>query len=389
MTGAAETERVVADARAICAVPAPTFAEGPRAELVARLLSEAGAQSALDATGNVVAVLSATGAAGATGGIETTGSAATTRGAGPTGGADDGELVLAAHLDTVFAAGTEIELAQRDGRLAAPGIGDNSLGVAALIHLARHLRERPPRRPVVLAATVCEEGLGDLRGAKALVAERRCGAFVAVEGMMLDSIAIAAVGSVRMRITVRGPGGHPWGDRGNPSAIHALLAPLAAVVARLERAGLAVNVGELHGGTAINVIATGATAELDVRSENEHALADVTGIVRDELAGLHPALTLELTELGHRPGGRIDPRHPLLAAARRARRLSDLPDAHESASSTDANAAHGRAIPAITVGITTGANAHRLDEYIDLAPIPAGLRSLRALVDVVAGNRDR
>ncbi|MGH2889027.1 MAG: M20/M25/M40 family metallo-hydrolase, partial [Solirubrobacteraceae bacterium] len=349
--------------RAICAVPAPTFAEGPRAQLVAQLLSEAGAQPMLDGAGNVVARIGATD--------------------------DGGELVLAAHLDTVFAAKTELELVQRDGRLSAPGIGDNSLGVAALIHVARHLREHPPGRPVVLAATVCEEGLGDLRGAKALVAERPCAAFVAVEGMMLDSIAVAAVGSVRMRIAVRGPGGHPWGDRGTPSAIHALLAPLGAIISRLERGGLAVNVGELHGGTAINVIAAAATAELDVRSEDERALAAVPGIVRDEIARLPRALSLEITELGHRPGGRVDPKHPLLAAARRARQLADLPEARESSSSTDANAAHGRAVPAITIGITTGANAHRLDEYIDLAPIPTGLRSLVALVDLLAGDGDR
>ncbi|MGH2856571.1 MAG: M20/M25/M40 family metallo-hydrolase [Solirubrobacteraceae bacterium] len=358
MTDATETERVIADARAICAVPAPTFVEGPRAQLVAQMLGDAGAQPTLDGVGNVVAGI----------------------------GEGERELVLAAHLDTVFAAGTEIDLVQRDGRLAAPGIGDNSLGVAALVHLARHLREHPPARRVVLAATVCEEGLGDLRGAKALIAGRPCDAFVAVEGMMLDGIAVAGVGSVRLRITLRGPGGHPWGDRGSPSAVHALLAPLGTIVARLERAGMAVNVGELHGGTAINVIAAQAMAELDVRSEDEAALAGVGEAVRDELAGLDSALTLEVTSLGHRPGGRIDPEHPLLDAAREARRLAALPPARESASSTDANAAHGQAVPAITVGVSTGANAHRPDEYIDLAPIPAGLRSLRALIDLLAGH---
>ena len=73
-----------------------------------------------------------------------------------------------------------------------------------------------------------EEGLGDLRGAKALVAEHDLAAFVAVEGTMLDTITVGAVGSLRYRVTVRGPGGHSWGDRGAPSAIHALIRMLDA-----------------------------------------------------------------------------------------------------------------------------------------------------------------
>jgi tripeptide aminopeptidase len=303
-------------------------------------------------------------------------------GAGPA--AD--EIVLAAHLDTVFAGDTEIVFREQDGRLAAPGIGDNSLAVAALVHLARRLRALPLRRPVVLAATVGEEGLGDLRGAKALVQARPCQAFIAVEGMMLDSLTVAAVGSLRFRLTVRGPGGHPWSDRGNPSAIHGILGPLQAIADRAGRAGVVVNVGVIGGGTVINAIAGTASAELDLRSEDEGALRTAAEVVRDAFAGLGNGLELEIEGLGHRPGGRLDPAHELLSAARAARARAGLPEATESASSTDANAAHGRGIPAITVGVSTGANAHRLDEYIDLGPIPAGLASLEALVDELAGS---
>jgi tripeptide aminopeptidase len=205
---------------------------------------------------------------------------------------------------------------------------------------------------------------------------------------MLDSLTVAAAGSIRFRITVRGPGGHPWSDRDNPSAIHALLEPLAAVVAGLRTAGLVANVGVIGGGTVINAIAAEARAELDVRSEDERALRRAAERVHAAFASLGDGLEVEIAELGHRPGGRIDPDAPLLAAARRARERAGLEAAPELASSTDANAAHGRGIPAITVGVTTGGNAHRLDEYIDLEPLPAGLTALQALATELAGGAE-
>jgi tripeptide aminopeptidase len=356
-----DPDRVLADARRICAVPAPTFHEGARAELVSALLVEAGVTPARDGVGNVVAEL----------------------GDGPA----EEAVVFAAHLDTVFSADTEIAFTEEPGRLAAPGLGDNSLAVAALVELARRLVPRGPSRRIVLAATVGEEGLGDLRGAKALLDERPCAAFVAVEGQMLDSLTVAATGSVRFRIVVRGPGGHPWSDRDNPSAIDALLRPLASLVGDLRQAGLVANVGVIAGGTVINAIAAEARAELDVRSEDEAALRRAGELVRSAFTSLADGLSVQIAELGHRPGGRIDPHHPLLAAARRAREQAGLEAAPEQASSTDANAAHGRGIPAITVGVTTGGNAHRLDEYIDLGPLPAGLAALEALASELADGQ--
>jgi acetylornithine deacetylase/succinyl-diaminopimelate desuccinylase-like protein len=240
---------------------------------------------------------------------------------------------------------------------------------------------------VVLAATVGEEGLGDLRGAKALVDRGPCGAFVAVEGMMLDRLTVAAVGSVRFRVTVRGPGGHPWGDRGTASATHGILGPLAAIVERVTSPDVVVNIGVLRGGTAINVIAGEATAEIDVRCEDDTMLQRAAEQVQQAFAAAPAPLEVEISALGHRPGGQLDPDHELLAAARRARARAGLAPATEDASSTDANAAHGRGIPAITDGITTGDNAHRLDEYIDVAPVPAGLVALDALVDELIAPR--
>src|SRR5579875_119590 len=163
--GAVDAEHVVEQAQAFCAVPAPPFQEAARGAFVGELLAAEGLTVERDAVGNVLARL------------------------GPASGET---VVVAAHLDTVFAADTKIAFRREGERLCAPGIGDNSLGVAALLHLARRFRGEALRRPVMPAAAVGEEGLGDLRGAKALDAEQPCAMFVALEGQGRERLVVQA-----------------------------------------------------------------------------------------------------------------------------------------------------------------------------------------------------
>lgn len=353
--------QVLRDAKRICAVAAPTFAEGRRAALVQDLFAAAGATAYIDDVGNVVAGF---------------------------GGGEGPAAVLAAHLDTVFGADVTIEIRDQAGRIHAPGIGDNSLGVAALLHLARRLAARPPATRVVLAATVGEEGLGDLRGAKHLLATVPCRAFVAVEGGMLDSLETAGIGSTRYRVTYRGPGGHSWSDRGTPSAIHGLIEVAARFLATPAAHGVARNVGTVTGGTSINTIATTASLELDLRAQDARLLGEVAEAARAAFATAPAGLRAQIEIIGQRPSGALAPDHPLLAAARRARQRAGLAPAHEHASSTDANAAYGIGIPALTVGLTSAHNVHRTDEYIETAPVPRGLLVLDLLTEELAAGRD-
>jgi tripeptide aminopeptidase len=292
--------------------------------------------------------------------------------------------VLAAHLDTVFGLEQPIEIVRGGGRIAAPGIGDNSLAVAALLALARRLAQRPPERPMVLAATVGEEGLGDLRGAKHLVASTECRCFVAVEGISLDAIEVGGVGSERYRVTYTGPGGHPWSDRGTPSAVHGLIARAGELVTIDPGANGSLNVGRVHGGTSVNTIAAQATLELDLRSRDPAQLTALAARAADLLRRAPEGLEAIVERVGQRPAGTIAADHPLLQAARRARAAVGLEPAEEGFSSTDANAAYGRGIPAITVGVSTGGHAHRLDEYIDEAPAVGGVRALERLLEELA-----
>jgi acetylornithine deacetylase/succinyl-diaminopimelate desuccinylase-like protein len=352
---------VVADTLALCAIAAPTGAEAERARAMEALLRDAGARPHTDAAGNVLARFGAAG--------------------GPA-------AVIAAHLDTVFPAGTPLD-PRRDGEaLHGPGIGDDCLGLAALLHAARLLAAAgEPRHPVLLAATVGEEGLGDLRGARAVLDEHACDAFVALEGHGRDTLQVAGIGSARVRARFTAPGGHSWGDRGAPSAVHALLDAGAAALTAAR--GAHVNVGVIGGGTSINTIAAHAEAEIDLRDGDDAALEAtrerVLAALRDATP---PGVDLEVEAIGRRPAGATPSGHPLVEAAREARRRAGLPAAEENASSTDANAALGRGIPAICLGLTHGANAHRTDERIEIPPLAAGLAAFEEVVRALARGVD-
>ncbi|HEY8582443.1 MAG TPA: M20/M25/M40 family metallo-hydrolase, partial [Capillimicrobium sp.] len=186
------------------------------------------------------------------------------------GPADGPAAVVTAHLDTVFAADTPLA-PRRDGdTLHGPGIGDDSLALAALVHLARRLAAEPPRLPVVLAATVGEEGLGDLRGANGVLDAVACHALVALEGHGLDTLQTSGIASARLVARAAGPGGHSWGDQGTPSAVHALVRGLEEALDAAGRGHL--NIGVLEGGTSINTIAAAAEAQLDLRDADDAAL---------------------------------------------------------------------------------------------------------------------
>src|SRR5204863_5135273 len=228
-----------------------------------------------------------------------------------------------------------------------------------------------------------EEGLGDLRGARAVLDAHRCDAFVAVEGHGRDTLQTAGIGSARLRARFRAPGGHSWADRGAPSAVHALLIAGAAAVAAAGEAH--VNVGVVEGGTSINTIAAEAVAEIDLRDADDQALETTRERVVAALRHAVPdGADLQIEPIGRRPAGSTPPDHPLVEAARAARRAAGLPPAEENASSTDANAALGKGIPAVCVGLTHGANAHRLDEQVELEPLDAGLAALDHLIDALA-----
>jgi tripeptide aminopeptidase len=295
-------------------------------------------------------------------------------------GAGGAPLVVAAHLDTVFAGVDEIRV-RRDGAvLHGPGIGDNSLGLAGLLFLARRWAGAiGSGRPLVLAATVGEEGLGNLRGARAVVRALEPSELIALEGGGLHRLVTRGVGSARVGIDVTAAGGHSWQDRGRPSAVHVLVALLADVVARPGTDS--VNVGEIAGGAGINVLAPEASATVELRDLDTARLdAAVDRLTAAARAAAGDGVSVSLDELGRRPGGGVPDDHPLVRDAVAALEEAGAGRPKLVASSTDANAALGAGIPAVTVGLAESASVHAPEERVDVSSLSAGLTALARLV---------
>ena len=363
-------------------IPAPTFQEAARAEFVRKRFTDEGlADVDMDSTGNVYARLRGSGSGKA--------------------------LVVSAHLDTVFPACVDLQLQRepepraRSGttaRILGPGIGDNSLGVAALFGLVWALRERNTALPgdLWLAANVCEEGLGDLRGMKSVVSRfgvvpvpARGGttplAYIVLEGLGLGHIYHRGLGVRRYRISIHTSGGHSWIDYGQPSAIHELAA-LSARLAALElpkKPRTTLNIGVISGGSSVNTIAAEAMLELDLRSEEVGTLAALVGQVEQMVqAARKPGVQVEAEIIGERPSGGIPQEHPLVRLAQDCLREVGI-EPHLSTGSTDANLPLSLGLPAVTICLTTGGRAHSAQEFINIPPLEKGLEQVVNLVSKV------
>jgi acetylornithine deacetylase/succinyl-diaminopimelate desuccinylase-like protein len=276
--------------------------------------------------------------------------------------------VLLAHLDTVFGEDIPHEVVERDGRFVGPGIGDNALAVAVVLNVVEELWPELDA-PLAVVFTVGEEGHGALRGARHAAATLPTEQAVALEGHGLEHVVADAVGCVRVRLTVTGPGGHSWHQRGRPSAIHGLVSLLAPLHG--------VNVGLVSGGDAVNAIASRAEAVVEKRSLDEAELEQAAA--RFAALEAPEGLELQVETVDRRPAGRLDRDHPLLAAVRAVRAELDLPDRLENGS-TDANAALAADIPALCLGCARGGDMHTPHEWIERDSIGGGIAQLEGVL---------
>lgn len=375
-------DRFVDEVIALTEVPAPPFAEQARAEAFIDLARASGmTEVEQDDEGNVLVLRR---------------------------GGDGPLLVLAAHLDTVFPAGTDVTV-KRDGtRLSAPGIGDDSQGVAALLALWRAMDAGVIRTTgdILFVANVGEEGNGALRGVRHLFNDGRyrdrIDAFISIDGMGNGSrITTGGVGSKRYRVTFQGPGGHSYGAFGlvNPaSALAGAVQRLSAVeVPRSPKTTF--NVGMMGGGTSVNAIPSSVWMEVDLRSESPDELVRldrafreaVEAAVADENASrltTAGVVTVDLSVTGDRPSGQTLTTAALVQTTAAAMRATGLEPVYGWAS-TDANLPMSLGIPAITIdtGIV-GDRAHAPDEWIDVERrrVVAGLQRVLLIVLSVAGT---
>src|SRR5467141_934648 len=361
---------------ALSAIPAPTGAEGRRAARMAELFREIGLTDvAVDHAGNVHGWLGKNGEKSA-------------------------PVVLAAHLDTVFGAEVDVAVERRGQRLEGPGISDNARGLAALVAVAEAMvaARVPVARPILFAATVGEEGSGDLRGVKHLLNGKHDlapAAFIALDGAGLDRVIHRALGSKRYHVTFRGPGGHSWAAFGvaNPANAVGRAAALLADLPTQQTPRTTCAVVRLGGGTGLNSIPQEAWLDLDLRSEDPRALAQLDVTVRTALERAaddenrrrtvgSPTLRVEIQLLGDRPSGMTPRAHPLVQAAVAANRALGR-DAELASASTDANVPIALGIPAIALGAGGKAgDAHLATEWYE--NVEGALGIIRALLVTAA-----
>lgn len=349
----------LADQIAITEVEAPPFHEKNRGlNMIERFKALGLEDVTMDPEGNVVAVR---------------------RGAG-----NGPVLVLAAHQDTVFPAGTDVKVREENGILHAPGISDDARGLAVILQVLRTLEEEKIETvgDIYFVCTVGEEGNGDLRGSKYLFHKSGLpiDGFISIDGVDIHRVLSAATGSKRYRVHFDGPGGHSWKNYGYPSAIHAMGRAIAKIadVEPCADPKTTFTCGTIAGGTTVNSIAAHCEMELDMRSAGARELDEIEAQIlplieaacKEENARWNAEgeniVKLRLEPIGHRPGGQQDDSTSVLQASRAAMAALDIELKKYDVASTDHNIAINCGVPATTLG-GGGAegNNHNVKEWYD------------------------
>ena len=369
----ADDDNSLAEQKHITEIPAPPYKEKVRAEYFLKRMQEAGLKDAsIDGEGNVIALR---------------------RGSG--GGRP--KLVVSAHLDTVFPEGTDVTVKEKDGVILAPGIGDDSRGLAALLSLikATNANGLATVGDVLFVGTVGEEELGNLRGVKALFRDHAdIDGFISIDGLGIARVVNQATGSHRYEMIFKGPGGHSFQEFGLPSAVHAMGRAIAKI-ADLQTPSnpkTTFTVGTVNGGTSVNAIASEARMAVDMRSNSadellklEARLLDLVrqAVVEENARWKSDKMSVEIKLIGDRPAGIVAMDSPIVQATRRAVTVvSRAPYVTFGGASTDSNLAMSMGIAAVTIGGGgAGGNWHSPNEWYK--PVDAWYGPQSALLTIL------
>ena len=379
-----EHGRIVEDGIKLTEIPAPPFKEDLRAKAYAQMFKEVGlADVKIDEVGNVLGVRK--------------------------GSKSDGKfVVVSAHLDTVFPAGTDVKVKREGTKLYAPGIGDDSMSLSVLLGFVRAMKEASikTRDDILFVGTVGEEGLGDLRGVRHLFTKGaykdKLKSFFSVESGGIDTITNGGVGSRRYEITFKGPGGHSYSAFGLVNPMYAL-GQAAVEFSRIQVQAspkTTYSIGVIRGGTSVNSIPLSASMELDMRSESPPDLKRVEErmlkIINDAAESENFArsvkegkITVEAKLIGDRPAGSTNETTDIAQYAKAAAEASGYKPKF-GWSSTDANLPMSLGIPALTIRATApgkSGRSHSLDEWIDVEkePMVKAMATTLTIVLAVAG----
>jgi len=353
-------------------IPPPPFGEAERSKWLRERFRQLGLQNVqVDEIGNVLAVRP---------------------GLNPRAG----YIALTAHIDTVFPAGTRVQIQRSGEQLHGPGVSDNAAGVTAVLAMAAAMNAShiQTQSPILFIGNVGEEGEGDLRGMRNLFSDPHWRDSIActlvLDGAGADTVISEALGSKRFLVTVRGPGGHSWSDFGTPNPIM-VLAHALEIFRRTpipSNPKSTFNVGVISGGTSVNSIPESVSMRVDIRSvvteqvdRLERALRQALDLAVSEEShrldgNSRPVLTYDMKQIGSRPAARLSPNSHMLAALRAVDSFLGN-KARTQRASTDANIPMSLGREAFAIGAGgTGGGAHTVHEWYDAKGRELGLKRI-------------
>jgi acetylornithine deacetylase/succinyl-diaminopimelate desuccinylase-like protein len=357
-------DRWVSEIITLTEIPSPPFKEAARAKAYLEMLRAEGLTDVeIDAEGNAMGVRK-----------------------GTVGGP---VVIVTAHMDTVFPEGTDVKVRREGERLYAPGVGDDSTGLATLLSILRAMNAAglKTKSDIVFMGTVGEEGLGDLRGVRYALTKGKykdnAKAFFSLDGAGFSDITTGGTGSKRYRVTFKGPGGHSYGAFGivNPMTAmsQAVVDFYKTTVPTTPKTTFSASV--VRGGTSVNAIPSEVSMEFDMRSDDAAELAKVEkslfaaleGGVQAENAARSTVvgkISYEAKPVGDRPAGRTDPKADLVQLATAAFAAGGGEVEHHIGS-TDSNIAMSLGIQAVTLPrVAENGRGHSIDEWVDVTKAP-------------------
>lgn len=338
-------------------IEAPPFKEERRAKEFAERLKLAGIENVwIDSIGNVIGFLK--------------------------GSVGNKNIAVDAHIDTVFPEGTDVKVRVKNDTLFAPGIGDDTRGLAMILTLAETIKKNniEPINNIIFIGTVGEEGLGDLRGVRYLFKNKtpKIDSWIAIDGGSIGRVNNQALGSYRYEVIFDGPGGHSWGAFGLVNPHHALGSGIKNFINKADAytssgPKTSYNVGVINGGTSVNSIPFKSSMLIDIRSIEPNRLNDMEEILynsmqealkeQNEMKRSGPDLTLTINKIGNRPSGIVEESVPLIQKTIAATQYMGV-EPRLTIGSTDSNIPISLGVPAVTIGRGgDGGGAHSLDEW--------------------------
>ena len=291
-------------------------------------------------------------------------------------------VALDAHLDTVFPEGTDVSVEMKGDTIYAPGVGDDTRGLAMLLSVVRSLQDADieMESDVLIIGSVGEEGLGDLRGVKHLFREGgpQIDSWISIDGGAVGRVNNKGLGSKRYRVTFIGPGGHSWGAFGLVNPHHALGAAIKIFADEADTFTdygdrTSYNIGRIGGGTSVNSIPFESWMEVDMRSVSPERLDSLDSIFltsmqealdwQNSLSRIGDSLRVDIEMIGSRPSGELPETTPVVQRAMAATALMGKRP-QLTRGSTNSNIPISMGIDAVTIGRGgRGRNAHSLDEW--------------------------